>query len=232
MSTTLLLKKLRIENKEFVTAEDIRIFCRTMRVEYDAVIRYFIKKGYLARIFRGIFYVKSLEELELGRTKYSHLELVAKGMELKRVKNWYFGLHTALKMNNMTHEHFTIEEVVSDSIFRARPIKIAGHGFKFVKLSRSLLDFGVVIDGGIRYSDPEKTILDFIYLWRYNGIPESKILADVSEWSKEASKDKLWKYSKKYPKTVSNLARRVKQPRGLLTINRSKEIARFDPTYE
>jgi len=210
MSITLLLKRLRIENKEFVTAEDITRYCRSMKLKYDATIRYFIKKGYVTRIFKGIFYVKSLEELKLGRTKYSHLDLVAKGMELKKVKNWYFGLHTALKMNNMTHEHFTTEDVVSDSIFRARPMKIAAHSFKFVKLSSLLFDFGVVTNNGIRFSDPEKTILDFIYVWRYNGIPESKILADVSEWSKGTSKDKLAKYAKSYPSTVSNLARRVK----------------------
>lgn len=60
--------------------------------------------------------MKSPEELKLRRTKYNHLELVRKGMELKKVKNWYFGPHTALKMNNMTHEHFTIEDLVSDSI--------------------------------------------------------------------------------------------------------------------
>lgn len=34
-------------------------------------------------------------------------------------------------------------------------------------------------ENGVRYSGPEKTILDFIYLWRYNGIPEKKIAADV-----------------------------------------------------
>ncbi|MHB1868582.1 MAG: type IV toxin-antitoxin system AbiEi family antitoxin domain-containing protein [Nitrososphaerales archaeon] len=211
MSTTLLLKRLRIENKEFVAAEDIRTYCRSMKIKYDAAIRYFIKKGYLTRIFRGIFYVKSFEELKLGRTKYTQLELVAKGMELKNVKHWYFGLHTALKMNNMTHEHFTIEEVISDSIFRARPIKIAGHGFKFVKLSNSLFNFGVITNNGTRYSDPEKTILDFIYVWRYNGVPEYKILADISEWSKGTSKSKLSKYAKNYPSTVFNLAKRVSQ---------------------
>ncbi len=206
MSVSLLLRRLRIENKEFVDAEEVRRHCRSMKIKYDAAVRYFIKRGYITRIFRGIFYVKSLEELKLGSTKYSHLELVAKGMELKKVKNWYFGLHTALKMNNMTHEHFTIEEVVNDIIFRAKPMKINDHSFKFVKLSPSLFDFGITTNDGTRYSDPEKTILDFIYVWKYNGIPEYKILADVSEWSNGTSKSKLLKYAKNYPTTVFNLA--------------------------
>ncbi len=209
MPSTLLLKRLRLDNREFVTAPEIRAYCETMNVEYDAAIRYFIKKGYFVRIFRGIFYVKPLEELKLGRIRYNHLQLVAKGMELKKVKNWYFGLHTALKMNDMTHEYFTVDDVISDSIFRAKPFEIAGHDFKFSKLSQSLFDFGIVRDNVNRYSDPEKTILDFIYIWRYNGIPETRILSDISEWLKGASKIKLRKYASRYPATVSNTVRKV-----------------------
>ena len=48
-------------------------------------------------------------------------------------------------------------------------------------------------------------ILDFIYRWRYNGIPKEKIAIDVSEWSKNLSKLKVRKYSKYYPKTVQDI---------------------------
>jgi predicted transcriptional regulator of viral defense system len=209
MTMSLLLKKMRIDNREFVTSEDLIEYCKPMKLEYNAVIRYFTKKGYLLRIFRGIFYVKPLEELKLGRSKYSYLELVAKGLELKKVKNWYFGLHTALKLNNTTHEHFTIDEVVNDTIFRAKPMKIAGYNFKFIKLSPSLLNFGITRRNEIRHSDPEKTILDFIYIWRYNGIPDDKIVIDVSEWAKDISKSKLVKYANNYPTTVSKIAKRA-----------------------
>jgi predicted transcriptional regulator of viral defense system len=209
MKTSVLLTKLRLENKEFVTSDELKAYCRSMKLDYDLLVRYFESRGYLLRIFRGIFYVKPLEELKLGRSKYNYLELVARGLELKKVRNWYFGLHTALKLNNMTHEHFTIEEVVNDSIFRSRPMKIAGYSFKFVKLSPSLLNFGIIGRNGIRYSDPEKTILDFIYIWRYNGIPEDKIVVDVSDWSKGVSKTRAVKYAKNYPTTVSNIVKKV-----------------------
>ncbi len=98
------------------------------------------------------------------------MELVARGITLKGVKDWYFGLHSALKINNMTHEEFGIDEVISSEIFRAKPIKIVGHKFRFNKVSKKLLGFGVIENGALRYSDREKTILDFIYFWRYNGI--------------------------------------------------------------
>jgi len=209
MTMTALLRKLRIENKEFIISRELEAYCKSMKLDYDTVVRYFAARGYLVRIFRGIFYVKSVEEFELGRSKYNHLELVAKGLELKNVRNWYFGLHTALKLNNMTHEHFAIEDVISDSLFRANPVRIAGYRFKFLKFSPSLLGFGLTKDGFVRYSNPEKTLLDFIYVWRYNGVPDEKIVADVSEWAKTVSKERVRSYAKKYPKTVAEVAGRV-----------------------
>lgn len=205
-----LLRKLWMDKKEFVTAEELERYCKSLRMDYTAVVSYFVKRKYFVRILRGIFYVKSLEEVKLGRSRYNHLELVAKGLELKKVSSWYFGLHTALKLNNMTHETFAVEDVINDKLFRANSFTIAGYKFKFSKLSSALLGFGIKKgENGVRYSDPEKTILDFIYIWRYNGIPEEKIVADVSGWAKGASKEKLMAYAKKYPKTVAEIAARL-----------------------
>jgi len=209
MKTDVLLRKLRMESREFVTSEDLRAYCKSLKLDYDIVIRHLVPRGYLVRVFRGIFYVKSLEELELARPKYTHLELVAKGLELKNVKRWYFGLHTALKLNNMTHETFSVEDVVNDKLFRANPVNIAGYKFRFTKMSPSLLGFGVREQDGLKYSDPEKTILDFIYIWRYHGTPGEKITADVGSYAKNASKEKLRRYAKRYPKTVAEIAERV-----------------------
>jgi predicted transcriptional regulator of viral defense system len=210
MTMSHLLRKIWMDRKEFVTAEELKIYCKSLKMDYAAVVSYFVKRKYFVRVLRGIFYVKSLEEAKLGRTRYNHLELVAKGLELKKVKNWYFGLHTALKLNNMTHETFAVEDVINDKLFRANPFAIAGYKFKFSRLSPPLLGFGVRKAGnGVRYSDPEKTLLDFIYLWRYNGIPEEKIEADVSGWAKGISKEKLRAYAKKYPNTVARIAARV-----------------------
>lgn len=209
MRTNTLLRKLSLDRKEFITSTELKAYCKSLKLNYRTSLRSLLSRGYLIRIFRGIFYVKSPEELNLGRKRYNHLELVAKGLRLKNVDNWYFGLHTALKLNNMTHEHFSVEEVVNDSLFRPRPMKIAGYSFRFVKISPSLLGFGVVEEGDLRHSDPEKTLLDFIYLWRYNGVPAEKIVTDLSDWSKGASRKKLAAYSGHYPETVSQIARKV-----------------------
>src|SRR3972149_4696018 len=138
MKISILLKKLRVDNREFVASSELKQYCKQMKLDYKSAIGHFVSRGHLTRIFKGIFYVKSLDEIKLGKTKYNYLELVAKGLELKGVKNWYFGLYTALKLNNMTHEHFAIDYVVNDKIFRAKQIQIAGYKFKFVKLKPSL----------------------------------------------------------------------------------------------
>jgi len=205
MTMKLLLRKLRLDGKEFVTSEEIKLYCESFKLDYTRVVKYFISRGYLVRIFRGVFYLRGLDELKLGRMKYSHLDLVSTGMELKGVKNWYFGLYTALKMNNMTHEHFAVDYVVNDRIFRAMPMEIAGHEFRFHKLKPGLFGFGVAKDG-LRHSDPEKTILDLIYVWRYNGVPEEKIVMDISEYAGNLSKSKVKNYAKRYPKSVVKVA--------------------------
>jgi predicted transcriptional regulator of viral defense system len=208
IKSSILLKRLRLDKKEFITSEELKRHCKTLTLNYEKTIKYYVSRGYLIRIFKGIFYVKSLDEVKLGKSKYNHLELVAKGLELKNVKNWYFGLYTALKFNNLTHESFTVDYVVNDKLLRSKPITIAGYKFKFVKLSTKLIEFGVIGDN-LKYSDAEKTILDFIYIWRYNGVPEEKIVLDISEWAKDTSIEKIKKYAANYPKTVQKIANMV-----------------------
>jgi predicted transcriptional regulator of viral defense system len=208
IKSNFLLKKLKIDRKEFITSEELKGYCKSMGLNYEITIRHLVSRGYLTRIFKGIFYIKSLDEVKLGKSKYSNLELVANGLELKGVKDWYFGLYTALKFNNMTHESFSVDYVVNDKLLRSKPINIAGYKYRFIKLAPRLLTFGIIKDS-LRYSDAEKTILDFIYTWRYNGIPAEKITLDVSEWAKNISSEKTKKYAVNYPKTVQEIAEMV-----------------------
>jgi predicted transcriptional regulator of viral defense system len=202
MKTNTILRMLRREKREFITSKELKKICRRLGVKYESAIRHLIPRGHLVRVFRGIFYVKSLEEDHLGSTKYSHLELVAKGLEIKGVKSWYFGLTTALVLNNMTHEHFAVDYVLNDVIQRSSPMDIAGYGFVFKKVKSNLLSFGI-LENGIRYSDPEKTILDTVYLDRYGGVSPQKTALNVSEYFEHIDKDKLKKYVEEYPLTVS-----------------------------
>ena len=202
MKTGLILRKLRMKGKEFVTSGELRELCSNLGIRYESAIRHLVPRGHLIRIFRGIFYVTSPDEALTGRQKYSHLELVSKGLKVKGVGDWYFGLYTALKLNNMTHELYAIDYVVNDKIQRSKPMNITCYLFRFVKVKPQLLGFGVV-GGELRRSDPEKTVLDFIYLWRYNGMPDQRIIQSVKEWMNSVDIVKLRDYSRYYPKTVA-----------------------------
>jgi len=80
IKSSILLKKLRIDKKEFITSEELKRYCKTLTLNYEKTIKYYVSRGYLIRIFKGIFYVKSLDEVKLCRVKYNHLELAAKGL--------------------------------------------------------------------------------------------------------------------------------------------------------
>lgn len=202
MKSSLLLKKLYLDKKEFINSDVLEKYCTKFNMSYEKTVRYFIRRGYIIRIFKGIFYVKTLDEIKLGKTNYNHLELLGKGLEIKGVKNWYFGLNSAFKLNNMTHEEFAVDHIINDRLFRGKVIEIVGYSFRFHKVSSGLLKFGIIKEGNIRYSDPEKTILDFLYIKRYNGVPEEKIIMDVADYRDNISKVKIRKYVKYYPKTV------------------------------
>ncbi|MFH1788035.1 MAG: hypothetical protein ABH834_01485, partial [Candidatus Altiarchaeota archaeon] len=181
----------------------------------DAGIRYLSAVGYLnankyiLRIMRGIFYVKTVEERKLGKLNVSYLEAIAEALTLKKVENWYFGLETAASLNNLTHEYFTTTFVISDSIGRSKPFKILGYKVKFIKISGKLFGFGIFKDK-LNYSDPEKTVLDTVYLSRYNGLTESEIEGGVSDIIEHCDKDKLESYSRKYPKSVKKFLDNIK----------------------
>ncbi len=210
MKSDVILRKLYRENRKFVTSEVLKEYCGAAGFKYENVMRHFIPRGYLVRIFKGIFYVRSPGEFKLNRIEYDPLKLVAAGLELKGIKNWYFGLHTALKLNNLTHEYFHVSEVINDTILRTRPMDIAGTKFKFLKVKPNLFNFGVNKDD-IRYSDPEKTILDLIYLWNYGGVPQRRVIMNISEWYPHLSNSKLDEYLPNYPKSVRNVIEKVER---------------------
>ena len=202
MTLKLIVEKLARDNKKFILADEIKDYCRKLSLDYLPTIKYLIRNKYLARIFRGIFYVYSIEERKLGKSEMNSFEILKNALEIKGVKNWYFGLETGLKFNNLTHEYFTIDYVLNDKLFRAKPITIMGRKVKFYKLSTKMFLFGV-IKKNVNYSDSEKTLLDLLYLKHYTK-------EEFEEIVEELSKTKLIKYAKNYNKRVVNIVKELK----------------------
>ncbi|MBW2976649.1 hypothetical protein KY347_04345 [Candidatus Woesearchaeota archaeon] len=134
---------------------------------------------------------------------------VKEALRIKGVKNWYFGLESAVKLNNLTHEYFAVETAINDSIFRPRAIGILGTKVKFIKISKELFKFGLKGEE-FKYSDAEKTVLDMIYLGKYNNYSEEEIKNNVLDLIGHCKKSKLRKYAEHYPKTVRNFLGKLK----------------------
>ena len=202
MTLKLIVEKLARDNKKFITSNEIKDYCRKLALDYFTTIKYLLRNKYIARIFRGIFYVYSIEERKLGKSEMNFFEIIKEALKIKGIKNWYFGLETGLKFNNLTHEYFTIDYVINDKIFRAKPIIIIGRKVKFYKLSSKMLSFGIV-KKKVNYSDSEKTLLDLLYLKHYTK-------EEFEEIAEELSKTKLLKYAKNYNKRVINIVKELK----------------------
>lgn len=196
MSLKLMVEKLMRSGKKLITSKDIKEDCKKLSLDYYVTIRYLTHYKYLARIFKGIFYVYSIGERKLGKSEMNFYEILREAIKIKGINNWYFGLETALKFNNLTHEYFNVEVIINDKLFRAKPIMIMGKKVKFYKLIPKMLSFGIIKDN-FNYSDPEKTALDLLYLKHYNNL-------GFEEITEKMSKAKLIKYSKNYPKNVLN----------------------------
>jgi hypothetical protein len=200
-----LLKKIRKDKKEFISSDQIKDYCDKLYINHKTSSDYLISRGYLVNIFEDIYYVKSTEEVRNKKINYSLLELVAKGLEVKNVKNWYYGLYTALNLINVEHDHQDeFLYIINDQLVKNKPVKIFGKDFRFLRFKNALFNFGI-IKNKIRYSDHEKTILDLIYLWEYNHINENRILIEISKLLNGISKEKAVSYSQYYPDSNQKL---------------------------
>ena len=209
MTLKALVKKLYLNKNKFILAGELRNYCKVLNLNYYTAIGYLLSNNYVIRLLRGIFYVMSIEERKLNKVNINYMEAIAKSLELKGVRNWYFGLETAVKLNKLTHEYFTTDYVINDTLFRAKAIEILGHKIKFIKLKKSLFGFGIIRKNKINFSENEKTLLDFIYLYKYRSISSKDIKNRISDLIKYCSKSKVIKYSKEYNKAVKEFGRRI-----------------------
>jgi len=163
ISSSLIWKRLLIENKKMVTTCEIEQLAEELDKDKKRSLYYLQEEGYIARILRGIFYVKSFEERQKTTINTSIYKLIADALEKKGVKKWYFGLETALKLNNLRHEYYTIDYVITDSFRTTKVIAVLKTRFQFLKRSEKYFRKGIIEKNGLCYSNPEKTVLDLSY---------------------------------------------------------------------
>jgi len=190
------------------TRSEINEVCKKFGVNPTSTVNYMIHYGFFVRILRGLYYVKSIEEFELGKGVDAY-KAVSLGMDKLKI-DWYFGLYTSLRLNGLTHEFFDTIFVLNSEIFRPKEIKIAGEKVKFIKLKDGLFGFGTVEKSGIKFSDREKTILDLIYVFRYRGVGEERTISMIEDYAKGLQRGRIKTYLKFYPKSVSRVVENAK----------------------
>jgi hypothetical protein len=203
------LKTIRKDNKKFITSEELKQYCSEMYINYKLSSDYLISRGYLVHVLEDIYYVKSSDEFKEKKIKLSLLELVGKSLKLKNVRNWYFGLYTALNLNKVNFEQpDDFFYLINDMIMINSPMTIMGKKFRFLRFKNALFNFGI-INNKINYSDHEKTILDLLYLWESNNINENRILIDISKLLDGISKERILNYVQYYPESNQKLLKRA-----------------------
>ncbi|MCI0496919.1 MAG: type IV toxin-antitoxin system AbiEi family antitoxin [Thermoplasmata archaeon] len=199
MRASLVWERLLVEGRRIVTSNEIAGLSEFVSRDGADVIDYLQQNGYIVRILRGIFYVMSMDER--GRGKYDHSlhEMVAMALERKGVANWYYGLETALKFNAMTHEYFMIDHVLTDSYRTTKVIRIMNADFEFIRRGRWSFERGITREGGIRYSDPERTVLDIAYRSYLRTGDETLYLAPLREYRDVVDRARLRGHLGIYP---------------------------------
>lgn len=217
MKASLIWTKLLADGKRYTTRDDIARIAEAMGKNVGPSIDYLQHERYIHRIFRGLFYVSTPNEREMGCLDRSIYELVAEALKLKGVNKWYFGLETALDLNLMTHEHSIGHQVITDSMKTTKAIGILGSPIRFLAWSPKLFIPGSIIltetKNGVTlfHSDKEKTVLDLSYKSHLIGYPPGAVRAVIEEYSEQLDLDRLECYLYHYPPRFIGL---LKGPHG------------------
>ena len=199
MKIPIIWKKLLLEKRKIVLSREIRELAKKLNKNERWSVDYLQRHGYILRVFRGIYYIKSADERQMGTLDFSIYEIVAMALKEKGVKDWYFGLETALKLNNMTHEYFSVNFVITDSYRTSKIINILDTKFQFLKWIKRHFEFGIVKKNGLRYSDKEKTVLDIAYKRYRRGKEMTYVINIIQEYMDILDEQTLMKYLERYP---------------------------------
>lgn len=190
-----------------ITREELEKLASYFNEDIEYLVNYLIQYGYVIRILRGLYYVKTPIEFSTGGSPPIY-KLLALGMN-RITENWYFALFTALVLNGLTHEAYTTVFLINDTLTRPKPIKINGTPVRILRSRRNIFDFGIITKDSLRFSDLEKTLLDFLYFANYGTLPESLAWRIWKEYVGTADAKKLREYSRWYPKSIQKVVEDV-----------------------
>lgn len=177
-----LLQILKGFDKPYFTVADFEKILSGSRDVLYVTLNRLVKSGVLIRLRKGV-YQPAFQSLELEKT----------------ANELYYPSY--LSFESALSRYGILSQIPYSLTFAtARTTKkqsLAGREVEYRQLKNGLF-FGYNLVGGIYIAEPEKAVLDQLYL-----ISKGKAASDTSEWSLAGlDQEKLLNYSKKFPKIV------------------------------
>ncbi|MCL5986121.1 MAG: type IV toxin-antitoxin system AbiEi family antitoxin domain-containing protein [Actinobacteria bacterium] len=186
MSDIEFIQTLRSFNKPYFTLADLEKILRMQRDSLYVTLNRLVKDGVLIRLKRGVY-----------QPEFQGLELERAANELYYPS--YISFESALSRYGILSQiPYTMTFATTR---RSKKILLAEREVKYRQLKKKYF-FGYKLDKGIYIAEPEKAILDQLYM-----MSKGKASNDMSEWSLVGlKKNKFLQYSKSFPETVRILA--------------------------
>jgi predicted transcriptional regulator of viral defense system len=189
MSDIEFIQTLRGFNKPYFTLADLEKILKMKRDSLYVTLSRLVKSGVLIRLQRGVY-----------QPEFQGLELEKTANELYYPS--YLSFESALSRYGILSQiPYTLTFATTR---RSKKLLLAGREVEYRQLKKEYF-FGYILDNGIYIAEPEKALLDQLYM-----MSKGKVSSDVSEWSLvDLKKNKFLQYSKKFPRTVRSKAKEL-----------------------
>jgi len=189
MNNIKFLQKLTETNQPYFTTTDLGKILDVSQQSLSVTLNRLVKDGVLIRLKRGVY------------------QPVFQDRKLEKVANElyypsYLSFESALsKYGILSQTPYVLTFATSKP---SKRLNLGNKEIEYRQLKEEYF-FGYVLDDGVYVAEPEKAILDQLYMTS-RGIS----ISDTSEWSLiNLKKGKLTQYSKKFPLTVQNEIRKL-----------------------
>ena len=189
MNNIKFLQKLTETNQPYFTTTDLGKILDVSQQSLSVTLNRLVKDGVLIRLKRGVY------------------QPVFQDRKLEKVANElyypsYLSFESALsKYGILSQTPYVLTFATSKP---SKRLNLGNKEIEYRQLKEEYF-FGYVLDDGVYVAEPEKAILDQLYMTS-RGIS----ISDMSEWSLiNLKKGKLTQYSKKFPLTVQNEIRKL-----------------------
>ena len=202
-----IIDKLRLKKEKVLSKKEIvevikehqKIYKK--KLNFVSLWTYLRKDSYIKRIIGDYYYLFSLDERYNSYCQFSEEELIFLVLEKMKIR-WYLGLENALKENKINWQVFNITTIINEKFSGLK--KLGNSQFRFIKTKKEKFNFGLIkkrTGNNVRYfySDMEKTYLDFLYFYSYEG-KDIKIVEENLDF--KVKKNKLRQYAKNYSKKI------------------------------